>query len=154
VPPKGGFYLELFIPIIIFIVISSIIRSISQPAPPVKPVKRSYPDPRGIPERGLQRPGGRHGSYGAYPGKKVVHQPKQAPIEHEAVSFIHDEMEAAPSISFPEPEAATDTGITTMLETENTRETPKHKLDFSHDSLINGIILSEVLGPPLSRRRQ
>jgi len=29
----------------------------------------------------------------------------------------------------------------------------KHKLSFSRDSMLNGIILSEVLGPPKGRRR-
>ena len=101
--------------------ISSIIRSISQPAPPVKPMKRSYPDPRGIPERGLQRPGGRPGSYGAYPGRKLFTSLNKPPLNMRQYHSSMMKWRLHPAC-FPEPEAATDTGITTMLETENTRK--------------------------------
>ncbi|HHY82176.1 MAG TPA: hypothetical protein GX505_05785 [Clostridiales bacterium] len=45
-------------------------------------------------------------------------------------------------------------GISKPLQVIETGITQRrHKLDFSRDSLINGIVLSEVLGPPKSRRK-
>lgn len=54
-------------------------------------------------------------------------------------------------------ETATDKGNDTATDnatdTEEIKSIPKKVLDFSSESMIKGIIFSEIIGKPLSRRR-
>jgi len=143
--------LELIVLFIIISIIGSAIKSASQSSPSPKPVQKKQPGQSSISGNKMQRTTGKSQNFGSYPKKTLNNRPKLNIIKDETVHS--SPYENLPDYIYTEEKTATYIDVAPKLEIEHIESVSSHKLDFSQDNLINAIIISEILGPPLSRRR-
>lgn len=152
--------MEIIILLIVVSVIANIIKSAGRTQQQSRRTGRGVPGQSGIPGRGLYVPGNQPPGFDMYPMGEPDYRSEQTRSEEKAdleISWDIDkdtpytyERRSAPIMDVPQSAPPMD--IVKQPQVQDTNQAEKYKLDFSRDSFINGIILSEVLGRPISRR--
>ena len=157
--------MEIIIIMIVVSVVANIIKSAGQGQQQTKGAgsgrRPGFPRQGNIPGRGFPMPGSQPPGFDTYPVGQSdfsIEEPRRQQttiqthgydLEREASSDIFT-TGTIPTTKFSQPAAPM--GVRKPLQVVDTNQAPKYKLDLSRDSMINGIILSEVLGQPKSRR--
>lgn len=155
--------MEFIILMIVVSVVANIIKSANQGKQQTKPAGRGrrpgFPERGAIPGRNFPLPGNIPG-FDTYPmGQSDFPMDKSRRQEEALQEHRYDSVEAPADFFAKEPvpqadlsQPAAPMGTAQRLQVIDLDHDPKHKLEFTGDSIINGIIMSEVLGQPKSRR--